>query len=132
MTTKSSPYSFKFAFPLLIVSFFLVYLSTWSSVTLYSKADQRNVEFGMPFHFLFQDQTRWDPSFPWQATTESVYETPTQISWFLLFADVTIVFLILWLITEGIMCLPSFSARKPSIGGRHSRKSKSLKHSSSG
>lgn len=68
----------------------LVFGSLILPVKVVSPAEREAIEFGLPFRFFVQDQSRYDPppeSFPRRFRLVSPLEAPTQIRWNLLGAS---------------------------------------------
>lgn len=79
-----------------ILSLFIVFIPLVLPKTYYSKQDLINVECGWPFPFTVQDQSKWDPLFPWQwRCFGSPWENPFHILWPQLLFDIVLTFLIL-------------------------------------
>ena len=55
-------------------------LTMFDRNTVVGKVDQRSVEFGVPLAWVHQDQTLYDPPFPWQARLSSPMESATSVS----------------------------------------------------
>lgn len=50
-----------------------------SKVTVQSAEELKNVTFGFPLPFVSQDQSQYDPPFPYDASLASPWENPTTI-----------------------------------------------------
>ena len=59
--------------------------------TAMDKEDLETIALGFPFGFIHQDQTRYDPPYPFEMTLQAPWENPTSINWLLLLASLLIV-----------------------------------------
>lgn len=77
----------------LIISILLVLTSGFLPVTVESQTDLAQVELGLPWPFIVQNQGQITPPlFPWQTSVRIPLENPTQILWSKLLLDVVTVF----------------------------------------
>lgn len=80
--------------PALIITILILYFSTTLPKTVINnKSELLEVRCGWPLHYMIQDQSWRDPSYPWQ-TSCGFYalEEPTHILWIPFFANVTIIY----------------------------------------
>jgi hypothetical protein len=66
--------------------------------TVRDAADQRSLDFGLPFAWIHQDQSSLDPPYPWSATVAGPWEHPTSLSGLALALDVLVVAVVLGLV----------------------------------
>ena len=70
--------------------------------TVHDKGDMGAMEFGYPIAFVTQDLTHYDPPFPWKYSFSSLWENPSDISWFNFLFSYLIIFLIIGFVVTGI------------------------------
>src|SRR3989344_7061621 len=77
----------------LVLSFLVIFASLLMPKTFYSKTDMIRVECGLPIAFTINDQSRYDPPFPWQTTCfGNPLEDIHQILWLELLVDLVVIF----------------------------------------
>ena len=65
--------------------------------TVTNKRGLESVKFGFPFPFIIQDQTRYDPPFPYTMHLQSPIDNPTSINWLALIVSFLVVNTVLYL-----------------------------------
>lgn len=77
-----------------MLSGLLVLVSLLLPVTVSNRSEIAQVKFGLPLPFVVQDQSHYDPPFPWQLDFNfNPWEpSPTRILWPQFLLDVAIVF----------------------------------------
>ncbi len=90
----------------LIFAFIIAFSSVlWTSKTVTSESDLKNLWFGQPLDFAIQDQSdHYDPpSYPWRTSFTLPQENPTHIAWWPLVMDILFFALIIFaLLNAGI------------------------------
>lgn len=87
-------FSFKIHLLALIISLVLVIISLYLPVIVKTKEELKEVKLGLPLHFIIQDQSRYDPPFPYQMRFYSILENPTKIFFLKLILSVFLVFIV--------------------------------------
>ncbi len=73
----------------------------WTSVRVENKVDLENVRLGFPFAFMIQDQTRYDPPFPYRVSFYSPWENPTSVDGVALLASIALM--------SGVVLIPAYA-----------------------
>lgn len=51
----------------------------WTKDIINSQKELSDVQIGFPLEFISQDQTRYDPEYPYEASFTSPWESPTRL-----------------------------------------------------
>lgn len=89
---KSEPVKAVYHLGAFMLSGLLVLASLFVPVTVSSKIDLEQVKLGLPLPWVIQDQSRYDPPFPWRVHFYSPLEVPTWILLSQFLFDVVLVF----------------------------------------
>lgn len=90
---RSEPMKAVYHLGALVISGLLVLASVFVPITVSSKIDLAQMKLGLPLPFVIQNQSRYDPPFPWQFGFEfNPWETPTWILLPQFLIDVALVF----------------------------------------
>lgn len=92
----------------LVMSVIIVFISLFLPVTVHSHEELREVRLGLPIHFVVQDQSRYDPPFPYPMRFYSNLEVPTRVNFIRLVLSIFLVFTVL---DSGLIILVSIKNR---------------------
>ncbi|MDR6121219.1 hypothetical protein QFZ87_000816 [Bacillus sp. SLBN-46] len=82
----------KFLFFLFLIATLFVLLSPlFSKSTVSNSEELKHVAFGLPFHFVNQDLSSFDPPFPYVMSMSSPWENPISINLLSLIASLFVV-----------------------------------------
>ena len=70
--------------------------------TISTKAEQAHVYLGFPVAYVIQNQTRYDPPYPWRTQFRSIWEDPTEIIWVNLLLETIIAGIVVVVVMYGI------------------------------
>lgn len=83
----------------IIVNIFVIISPLLTFSTVKSKSDLEDTTFGFPFPFIIQDQSFYDPPYPYEMRFQSPLENPTSINWLSLLASLLVVNVLILLFT---------------------------------
>ena len=92
-----------------LVSVSLVLTSVFVPVPVHTPADLAQVGLGLPLRFMVQNQSSYSPPLPWQTHFYSPWENPTHILLPELLVSLTIVFVVISLLLNGLTLTPLFA-----------------------
>lgn len=78
----------------LLISLILVLVTLYFPVAVSSQEDLRSVELGLPFRFVVQDQSHYDPPFPATVRFYSILENPTKVDFPKLILSILVVVIV--------------------------------------
>lgn len=92
----------KIFFTSLALSIIVLFAFLFIPVTFSNHSELAEVKLGLPFNFIVQDQSHYDPPFPWTIRFLSIWENPTQILWPQFFLSFLIIFFAVFLVSRSL------------------------------